>query len=127
MKYLITFIVIAIITFVTINAKKKPNTPKRTTPTTPSLPPWKPWNGTKPFSAKEIVKNATELYYNETGLLFKLLEITLNQTRIINGTNRYRVQYVAADVLSRIRRNLKKVEKNKKILLKKKNLNVSER
>uniref|UniRef100_A0A0K0G4D6 Cystatin domain-containing protein n=1 Tax=Strongyloides venezuelensis TaxID=75913 RepID=A0A0K0G4D6_STRVS len=96
MKYLITFIVIAIITFVTLNAKKSPNTPKKTTTTTPSPPPWGKWDGKTNFSAKEIVKNATELYYNETSVLFKLLKITLNQTRIINGTNRYRVKYLAA-------------------------------
>uniref|UniRef100_A0A0K0G4E1 Cystatin domain-containing protein n=1 Tax=Strongyloides venezuelensis TaxID=75913 RepID=A0A0K0G4E1_STRVS len=115
MKYLITFIVIAIITFVTINAKKKPNSQKKTTTTTPSPPKWKNWNGTQPFSAKEIVKNATELYFEKTGEYYNLTRIILNQTRTVLGTDRYRVKYTAAKCISsKSKKNSGKNVKSKK-------------
>uniref|UniRef100_A0A0K0FS50 Cystatin domain-containing protein n=1 Tax=Strongyloides venezuelensis TaxID=75913 RepID=A0A0K0FS50_STRVS len=99
MKYLITFIVIVIIIFVTINTKNKskPKPSKITTPLT-SLK-WRQWDGKSPYSAKEIVKNATNLYYNKTGIYYNVTEIFLNQKRIINGTNRYRVKYIAVQCI----------------------------
>uniref|UniRef100_A0A0K0G4D4 Cystatin domain-containing protein n=1 Tax=Strongyloides venezuelensis TaxID=75913 RepID=A0A0K0G4D4_STRVS len=119
MKYLITFIVISIITFVTINAKRKPKPSKKTTPP-PSPPKWKNWNGTQPYSAKEIVKNATKLYYNKTGIYYNVTEIFLNQTRIINGTKRYRVKYIAVQCILDKEKESQKSGRKKKSPKKKK-------
>uniref|UniRef100_A0A0K0FRH3 Salivary lipocalin n=1 Tax=Strongyloides venezuelensis TaxID=75913 RepID=A0A0K0FRH3_STRVS len=92
MKYLITSIVIAIITDA-IFIEEDTTMPQEITTT--RIPSWGDWDGTGSYSAQDIVKNATELYYNNTCIYYNMTSITLNQTRIVNGTHRYRVKYNA--------------------------------
>uniref|UniRef100_A0A0K0FZI0 Salivary lipocalin n=1 Tax=Strongyloides venezuelensis TaxID=75913 RepID=A0A0K0FZI0_STRVS len=96
MKYSITYVILAVVIFVTVNGKKRPKTPTtRTTTTTtaPSPPKWQKWNGTKPFKAEDIARNGTKIYNAQVHTNYTFDGIISNQTRNINGIDRYRVRF----------------------------------
>uniref|UniRef100_A0A0K0FBL6 Cystatin domain-containing protein n=1 Tax=Strongyloides venezuelensis TaxID=75913 RepID=A0A0K0FBL6_STRVS len=94
MKYFSIIIVLAMVIFVTINARKRPcrTTPRRTTPDPKE---WHSWDGKYPLDAIYIAKEATRLFkkcgYNN----FKFLKVTKMEKRILLGTWRYKVDYNA--------------------------------
>uniref|UniRef100_A0A0K0FZH7 Uncharacterized protein n=1 Tax=Strongyloides venezuelensis TaxID=75913 RepID=A0A0K0FZH7_STRVS len=91
MKYLNIFIVLFMVIFVTINAKKK------ATPTTTCRgpPAWQDWKGRSPLNANFIAREATRLFYQCGYYNFKFIRVYQKQKRRIDNIMRYRVRYYA--------------------------------
>uniref|UniRef100_A0A0K0EYW8 Cystatin domain-containing protein n=1 Tax=Strongyloides venezuelensis TaxID=75913 RepID=A0A0K0EYW8_STRVS len=113
MKYLSIFIVLAIVIFVTINAKKcsLPFSARRLS----GPPEWEPWNGRRPLNAKFIAKEATKLFFECGYHNFKFIEVYQKQKRCIEPAMRYRVRYYAKKCnKSIVIKTCKKKKRNKK-------------